>query len=276
MTAAPTILVFDSGLGGLTVFREVASGAAGRPLRLCRRRRLLPLRPPGRGRAGRPRARRDGATDRGASAGPRGGRLQHRLDAGAAAAPREIQGPVRRHGPGDQAGMLEPRTASSCRCSAPKRRLSASTPARSSASTATAARVTLVGSPRLAELAEAELNGEPVDRRRHRGRDRALFRRGRRRAHRHRGAGLHALSAAARSPGTARALAGEFHRSGPGHRPPGGGSARAAGARRASPAGPRRFHLGPAARARACRGAGRVSALPRRAAAVFDTPGKYP
>ena len=41
----PTILVFDSGLGGLTVFREVAEGAAGRPLCLCRRRRVLPLRP---------------------------------------------------------------------------------------------------------------------------------------------------------------------------------------------------------------------------------------
>ena len=41
--------------------------------------------------------------------------------------------------------------------------------------------VTLVGSPRLAELAEAELKGEPVSRRRDRRRDRALLRRDRRR-----------------------------------------------------------------------------------------------
>ena len=41
---APTILVFDSGLGGLTVFAEICQGAAGRPLRLCGRRCRLPLR----------------------------------------------------------------------------------------------------------------------------------------------------------------------------------------------------------------------------------------
>ena len=40
--------------------------------------------------------------------------------------------------------------------------------------------VTLVGSPRLAELAEAELDRRAGRRRRHCGRDRALFRRGRR------------------------------------------------------------------------------------------------
>ncbi len=40
----PTILVFDSGLGGLTVYREVAQRAAGRRPRLCGRRRRVPLR----------------------------------------------------------------------------------------------------------------------------------------------------------------------------------------------------------------------------------------
>ena len=49
----PTILVFDSGLGGLTVFAEVLEGPARRALRLCRRRCGLPygrLSEAGRGR----------------------------------------------------------------------------------------------------------------------------------------------------------------------------------------------------------------------------------
>ncbi len=56
--------------------------------------------------------------------------------------------------------------------------------------------VTLVGSRRLAVLAEALLRGEAGRRRRHRRRDHALLCRTERPAHRYRGAGLYALSAA--------------------------------------------------------------------------------
>ena len=132
--------------------------------------------------------------------------------------------------------------------------------------------MTLVGSPRLAELAEAELKGEPVgdadiaaeiapcfveaDGERT---DTVVL------ACTHYPLLLDRLE-------TARALAGEFHRPGAGHRPPRGRSARArrTGApRRCRPA---RFHLGPGARTRA---------RPRRLAGfglaeapqpVFDTP----
>ncbi len=80
--------------------------------------------------------------------------------------------------------------------------------------------VTLVGSARLAAYAEAELHGAPVKDEQHRHRDRALLRRKRRRAHRHRGAGLHPLSAIARPPAGTGAMAGRLDRSGAGHRPP--------------------------------------------------------
>ena len=116
--------------------------------------------------------------------------------------------------------------------------------------------LTLVGSPRLAELAEAALKGETVtddeiaaeiapcfveaDGART---DTVVL------ACTHYPLLLDRLE-------TARGLAGEMARSGPGHRPPGGGSAGSAGAGRRFAAGPRRFHLRPAARAHAGRGAG--------------------
>ena len=87
---APTILVFDSGLGGLTVFREVAKARPDARYRLRRRRRLLSLWR----RTARPSWSsawsRYGRTDRGAPARSRGHRLQHRLDAGAAASARAL------------------------------------------------------------------------------------------------------------------------------------------------------------------------------------------
>ena len=64
---------------------------------------------------------------------------------------------------------------------------------------ANGADVTLVGSSRLAAMAEAELRGEPVSDDADGAGDRALLRRRRRPAHRHHRAGLHPLSAAARS-----------------------------------------------------------------------------
>ena len=137
--------------------------------------------------------------------------------------------------------------------------------------------MTLVGSPRLAELAEAELKGEAVA-------DAAIAAEiapcfvepsGRRTdtivlACTHYPLLLERLR-------TARALAGELHRSGAGHRPPGGRncSAPAAAARRRS-SGPHRFHLGPAARTAARRARWRVSASLKPRQPVFDTPGNSP
>ena len=78
--------------------------------------------------------------------------------------------------------------------------------------------VALVGSAQLAGLAEAELQGAPVADAADRAGDRALLRRSRRAAHRYGRARLHALSAAARPAGAPRALAGWLHRSGAGNR----------------------------------------------------------
>ena len=84
----------------------------------------------------------------------------------------------------------------------------------------------------LASLAEAALSGIEVQRPRHRGRTRAVFCRGQRErfgAHRHRRAGLHPLSAADGPAGSARAMAGGLDRSGARDRPAGCGFARPAG-----------------------------------------------
>ena len=130
MTAAPAIIVFDSGLGGLTVFREVAAARPDARFVYAADDAFFPY---GRQDEAKLVARVLDVMEQLIAA--------HRPDLVVIAcntastlvlphAPREIQGSVRRHGPGDQAGMLRPRAASSCRCSAPKRRLSASTPAR--------------------------------------------------------------------------------------------------------------------------------------------------
>ena len=55
------LLVFDSGIGGLSVAREIRRGAAGGRDRLCRRRRRLSLRRLGGGGADRARRRRSSA-----------------------------------------------------------------------------------------------------------------------------------------------------------------------------------------------------------------------
>ena len=84
--------------------------------------------------------------------------------------------------------------------------------------------VTLVGSAELASLAEAALSGGEVSDARDIGRTRAVLCRRRRRrsgAHRHRRAGLHPLSAADGPAGRARAMAGGLDRSGA-RRLPGG------------------------------------------------------
>ena len=76
--------------------------------------------------------------------------------------------------------------------------------------------VTLVGSAELASLAEAALSGDEVSDAGHIGRTRALLCRRRRRRcrpHRHRRAGLHALSAVDGPAGQAGAMAGRLDRS---------------------------------------------------------------
>ena len=103
--------------------------------------------------------------------------------------------------------------------------------------------VTLVGSKKLAGYAEAELAGAPVGDAALRAEIAPCFRR-RRQAHRHHRAGLHALSAADRALAAACALAGEFHRSGAGDRAARRRSARASAPR---PARARRAPFSPPA-----------------------------
>jgi hypothetical protein len=102
--------------------------------------------------------------------------------------------------------------------------------------------VALVGSAQLAGFAEDELRG--------------TLRRCRRAAHRYRRARLHALSTPARPPGAARALAGDLHRSRASDRAPSRRFDRAAGERRAGLPRAHRLQLRPAAFGRARRGPG--------------------
>ena len=97
------------------------------------------------------------------------------------------------------------------------------------------------------------------DRQRHgyRRRNRPLLRRIRRQTHRYDRAGLHALPAAAGSHAKAGALAGPFHRPRPSHRPPHRRPARPCGRRRSATAGAGHLHLGRKARPAARRGARR-------------------
>ena len=100
-----TILVFDSGLGGLTVFREVAKARPDARLPLRRRRCVLSLWRVTARRSWWRALRAHGRADRDAPARPRRHRLQHGVDAGAAAFARTLLRSVHRHGAGDQAGL---------------------------------------------------------------------------------------------------------------------------------------------------------------------------
>ena len=160
---SPEILVFDSGVGGLTVFREIARARPDARFVYAADDALFPYGKAPESRAGRARRRADGRADRSASARPRGDRLQHRLDAGAARAARALHAlPF--------VGTV-PAIKPACAASQSKRVSVLGTEA-------TVAReythalirnfgqgcdVTLVGSARLATLAEAALAGEPVD-----------------------------------------------------------------------------------------------------------------
>ena len=88
MASAPTILVFNSGLGGLTVFREVVKARPDARFVYAADDAFFPY---GRQDEAELVARvldGHGRADRRAPARPGGDRLQHRLDAGAAAAAR--------------------------------------------------------------------------------------------------------------------------------------------------------------------------------------------
>ena len=232
----PTILVFDSGLGGLTVFSEVLKARPDARYRLRGGRCGLSLWP---ARRGRPSSARVLAVMERLIAlhdpDTRGDRLQHRLDPRAAAS----------------AGAVL-RCPSSARSRRSSRRLRPRRPGMITVlatpgtvardytrdlieTYAAGCRVNLVGSRRLAGFAEAELAGDPVSDAELLGRDRALLRRGRRRAHRCGGARLHPLSAAAAAPRGARALAGHLDRPGAGHRPAGGAADRPARSRATRP-----------------------------------------
>ena len=82
---SPRVLVFDSGVGGLTVFREIARARPDARFVYAADDALLSLWRSRRADAGRPRRRADGDADRRRTPRSRGDRLQHRLDAGAAA-----------------------------------------------------------------------------------------------------------------------------------------------------------------------------------------------
>ena len=103
--AAARVLVFDSGLGGLTVFAGIAEARPDVELIYAADDAFFPYGALGEAalvaRVGSVMA----IADRAPRARPRGDRLQHRLDAGpAAAAGRLSAAALRRHGAGDQAG----------------------------------------------------------------------------------------------------------------------------------------------------------------------------
>ena len=110
--------------------------------------------------------------------------------------------------------------------------------------------VTLVGAKALAGLRGGGTARRAGRRCRVARGDRALFPR-RRRAHRYGRAGLHPLSAADRAVAAARALAGEFHRSGAGDRAARRRSSRAGAAAASSRHDARHFHVRPRTASRA-------------------------
>ena len=98
------ILIFDSGLGGLTVYREVAAARPDADFLYVADDAAFPY-----GALAEPaliaRRRTHGRPHRDAPPGSRGHRLQYRLDHRAPGVAQEICGAVRRHGAGDQAGL---------------------------------------------------------------------------------------------------------------------------------------------------------------------------
>ena len=179
----PRALVFDSGLGGLSVLAEIRRLQAGRRNRL--RRHDDAAFPYGRlseAALVAPGQDRDGPTLIGETEpGYRRHRLQHRLHPGFASRSRAaLSAPAVRRStvPGDQAGGggvavgIDP---ASWRRAAPWRAI---TPMIWCAITPPIARSTLVGSPLLAVIAaERVMRGEAIDEGENRARDRAVFRR---------------------------------------------------------------------------------------------------
>ena len=103
--SAPTIVVFNSGLGGLTVFREVAKARPDARFVYVADDAFFPYGGHGEAALVARVVALMGALIASAPARSRRDRLQHRLDAGAAAPARALRGALRRHGAGDQAGL---------------------------------------------------------------------------------------------------------------------------------------------------------------------------
>ena len=224
---SPTILVFDSGVGGLTVFREIARARPDARFVYAADDALFPYGKVPEAELVDARRRPDGRADR-----------AHRPDLVVIAcntASTLVLPALRERFALPFVGTV-PAIKPACAASQSKRVSVLGTEA-------TVAReythalirnfgqgcdLTLVGSARLAALAEAALAGEPVGDDGDPRRDRALLRRGRRRAHRHDRARLHALPAAARPLRAARALAGALDRSGARDRAPRGRAGRPA------------------------------------------------
>ena len=102
---APKILVFDSGVGGLTVFREIARARPDARFVYAADDALFPYgKIPEAALVERVIGLMEGP-DRNASARSHRHRLQHGLDAGAARAARALRAALRRHRAGDQAGL---------------------------------------------------------------------------------------------------------------------------------------------------------------------------
>jgi hypothetical protein len=187
-----TILVFDSGIGGLSVAREVRAAAADGRHDLRRRRRRVPLRRLA--GTGAHRSRR-GACRRSHPAGRarrRRHRLQHGLDSGAAPSSRRARVPfvgtvpaVKPAAETTRSGLVSVLGTFGTMQREYTRALIQEH--------AGSCHVRLVGSGNLAPLAEAHMRGGRR-RRGDLGRDRAGVRRARRRANGRRRARLHALS----------------------------------------------------------------------------------
>ena len=101
----PRVLVFDSGLGGLTVFAQIAKARPDAALIYAADDAAFPYAALGESRTCFPRRIGDGAPRRRPCARSRGDRLQHRLDPRSGSAARALsRASVCRDGAGDQAG----------------------------------------------------------------------------------------------------------------------------------------------------------------------------
>ncbi len=161
MSLPPKILVFDSGLGGLTVLREVVKARPEAHYTYVADDAFFPYGHHSRGRNRHPRGAAGRRIDRRAPARPRGDRLQHHVGFGDGALRAAYTVPFVGTVPAIKPACAATRTKR-CRCSAPRATVKREYTQALIRDHGQGCEVTLVGSPDLASLAEAALSGTVI------------------------------------------------------------------------------------------------------------------